>query len=329
MNATAFTGLIIILILSIPCNTFAITFIYKTKEKRTVKDRVITTFCVSNLWQTIGYIIELHFAVNRQITTGVCEAAAFILCFCTYTTIGCFMTLTIERYLSILYPFFYRIVFERKGVSLLSVLIPTLYGFVFAVAPLFGWGRYGPSRINSTYCAFDFKNKTLLDESFFLTVINLAFVLPICVTAICFGRILCELKRATFVARRQFGNKSMIARDSNKSVYDQSITSLLTVLIYVISWAPYAIVCFLFYNNKVVSFSLEYFAIFMAKSSTVTSPFVFCIIEKRVRRNIQQMTWKNVFVPMVPLKHSESQPVSQCHYFSSANSRDSPGTDCI
>ena len=43
-------------------------------------------------------------------------------------------------------------------------------------------------------------------------------------------------------------------------------------------------VCFLFFYNERVPIQLEHFAIYMSKSATVSSPIVFCLLEKDARK---------------------------------------------
>jgi len=186
--------------------------------------------------------------------------------------------------MSIVHPFW----FCNRLITVTSLVFPIIYGLILGSAPLFGWGKYGRSRPNSTYCAYDFKEKTHNDESFFYTCIVLTFGIPLIVTAICFAHIIVILHRTAYVFARKFGRSSSLSRDSRKSVHDNCISSLCTGLIYFASWVPYACVCFYFFYEEEVSLNFELLSIYLSKSSTISSPVVFCLVEKRVRKFIRR-----------------------------------------
>ena len=73
-----------------------------------------------------------------------------------------------------------------------------------------------------------------------------------------------------------------------KRKYDHSISCLLTALIYFASWVPYSVVCFISYMNKDVPVAVEYVSIYMSKSATISSPIVFCLVERKFRRFLRR-----------------------------------------
>lgn len=278
-------SLLAVLIMGMPCNIFAIHFVYKQiikKINRSLKDKVIAVLCICNICQEMAYSIELHSAIHyHQISDGACEVAAFMICFMTYNSIGYFVMLIAERYIRIVYPFKSESLLRKKSVIALCIAVPVLFGFSLAVLPLAGWGRYGRSRENSTYCGYDFKGERI--ASYLFTAVAVSFWLPLLLTISCFAHIVVELRRTTVSVARQYGKNSAISRDSVRSLQEQYISSMLAALIYIVSWCPYACVCVMFFYNKHVPLEVEYFSIYMSKSCTITSPIIFCLIEKRVR----------------------------------------------
>lgn len=283
MKEVNIASLLIIMLLSIACNLFAIYFIKQKRSETTMKDRIITLLCLINLTPTIGFVIELYAAAREEISDRACAIAAFSVCTCTYSAIGCFVALMFERYTSIVHPFKYVVVFASRVNNFATLAFPLFVGVLLGGAPLVGWGKYGRSRANSsTYCGFDFEDKSFNHKSYFYATMVFSFLLPLTCTAICFGCIICDLRRSAMSFKRQYGKASTISRDSNKAVHQQYVSSLLTTTIYVVSWVPYAVVCFLFFHDYAVPHSVELFSIYMSKSATVTSPVIFCLIERRV-----------------------------------------------
>ena len=271
-----------IIFFSIICNVIAITFIQHKKSRKTLKEKLVFLLCSINLCQTIGYSIELYAAFTGKIQDVACQVQAFVICFSTYTTLGCFVSLTIERYLNIIYPFKCQVWLNDKFKVAQFLLLPILGGFVLGTPPLLGWGTYGKSRKDSTYCGYEFKGFS--DRSFFITVVICGFGIPFVMASVCFTRITRELQRTSSKYKRRYGRNASISVDSSKRAQEQEIYSIVTGLVYSTSWVPFSIVCFLFYFNQHVPMALEYVSIFMCKSATITSAILFCLIEKRVRR---------------------------------------------
>lgn len=291
------------------CNIFAIFFLYTNRKRAIIKDIIIVVLCLINLLQLSAFCLELYLVLHDGIGDTACIASAFLVCFCTYTAIGCFLMLMLERYTAILYPFKYVIWTMRTKTKISCFLIPPVYGLFLSGAPLLGWGGYGHSTPNSTYCAFDFKGRSMSDRSFFFFVVALSFGLPLVISAVCFGRIIVELRRTAWTVKRQYGRASSISRDSHKSTNEQCISSLLTSLVYIASWLPYSIVLFFFFYKKHVSIAFEYTAIYLAKSSVVTSPIVFCLIEKRVRSFIKTKTQLSYMNDVINIKEQSNNNV--------------------
>lgn len=290
MNIGNIVGLILISVSGTICNTFVIFYITKKDSETTLKDKVIILLCSFNLFQVFGYTIEIYSTFRGAIDDHCCNVSAFTICFSTYASICCFVVLVVERYICIIHTFCYSVWCRRKLVVLACLALPILQGLFFGAAPLLGWGRYGRSRPTSTYCAFDFNDETDIDRCFFVTAIMFTFVIPILITIACFARILVEIRRTASSFKKKLGVYSVQTRSSNRAYHGQYISSLLIGAIYIISWVPYSVVCVMFYAQMYVPVPLEYFAKNISKSASVSSPIVFCIIEKQVRKFIKSRT---------------------------------------
>ena len=241
----------------------------------------MTVLCVINCCQSIGYIIELQATIKNVITVEACKVAAFFVCTLTYTSVGYFVALTVERYLAIKEPFRY-VTWFGEGRNTWWLAFPPLAAILLGVAPLAGWSRYDKSRIFATYCGFHF-DKSQETRSYFLTVCFCVFVVPLALTGAIYARILCELRHTAQEAKRKYGRNSNISRASEQTVKEQSLSCLMTGLVYMGSWVPYTIVCFQYYYGSEVSLQFEYISIHLSKTSTITSPLIYCLIERRFR----------------------------------------------
>jgi len=279
----------ILIITNLGCNIFAIVFIFRKRSETTVKDKIVTLLCALNAIQVIAYSIELRCAIDEDISSGHCMAEAFIICAFTYSSIGYFVVLAVERYISIVFPYQHEFWYSSTR-NIIWFTLPPAVGVILGAAPLVGWSSYGKSRDRSFHCGYDFNDNRTSTKVYFLFVLLLFFGLPVVLTSVCFRRILIELRQTVTDRTIQCGGASYVARDSVRSVKDHSKSWLFIMLVYIGSWAPYAVYCFyMYFDGEGVPEGLDTFVSFLAKTSTISSPIVYCLIEKRFQKFITRV----------------------------------------
>jgi len=269
-----------IMVTGLVVNTVALVFLLRKKSTSTLKDKVIIVLCIINVLQSTGFGIELNAAIKGSVTTLWCKTAGFIICFLTYTSIGYFLILAIERYVAILRPLHYGTWFTFRNTMVLLVL-PPLYGLSIGALPLVGWSGYARPRNNSIYCTYDFQLQSTKGYFMFTSVV--VFIGPIVLTTACFTCILLELKGKVSQTRRRYGKNSDLTANSSKSMLEQSLSSMLAIFVYIFSWLPYCLVCFEYFADRNVSVEFEDVAKFLSKASTILSIVVYCLIERKFR----------------------------------------------
>jgi len=263
------------------CNPLAILFISKKESKTTFKDKLVTLLCATNSLNTIGYSIELHSTIKGAITDEACLTSAFLICFLTYTSVGCLVGLVLERCIAIKYPFTHVVWFSVDARHTSWLVGTVISGFLLAFPPLVGWGKYGKARKESFYCGFDFGNNGMSAKCYLIFIVFVVLVIPTVLTWTCIVCIIREIRGTANRNKRMFGRNSIISSSSNKNVQHQYRSSVLTGLVFFASWVPYAIVCFMFYYQFHVPHVFEYVGIYMSKSATISSPIIYCLIERR------------------------------------------------
>ena len=226
--------------------------------------------CLTNICLMVPYVNELCAIIRGKISDNACVVSAFLICFFSYTSIGYFVELAIERCISISY-------LNTGHVdcisSILWLLVPPMIGFTLSVAPLCGWGKYGRTHIDSLYCGFDFTaiRHGFSEKSYIIVVCVVMVILPVIITSLSFFRII-KHHRRNFQVNAEYHRQS--AYDATKSFFAAS-------LLYFVSWTPYAAFCFMSYYEISVSVEFEYAAAYFAKSATITSPVVYCFMERQ------------------------------------------------
>ena len=215
----------------------------------------------------------------------VCQCTTALVCSLTYTSIGYFVVMALERYAAIVHPLKYERWFS-KFITQTCYIIPPICGFALGTAPLFGWSRYGKTYEKSTYCEFDFRSKGT--TSYFLFTVVAMFVIPVTTTLVFFSCIIRDLRRTAASTRRKYGENSKITIATNKALNDQSISSILTGLVYIACWLPYSIICFQYFVGQEVSSTFANIGRFLAKTCTIFSPIVYCWVEKTFRKYFRE-----------------------------------------
>ena len=101
-------------------------------------------------------------------------------------------------------------------------------------------------------------------------------------------RILSEL---TGVARNmgaRYGKHSQLFCQGRTIVKEQWLACLMTGVVYVASWLPYGYVCTSMFFGGVVTEITECVVIFLSKSSTISSPIVYCMVETKFRNYVKE-----------------------------------------
>ena len=304
---------------ALTCNIVALVFILH-KQSSTLKDKTIAILCIINILQTGAYGIEMHAAIQSQISIAACKISALLICSFTYTSIGYFVEIALERYVTMLY-------FSAEHTDYLStvlwLLIPPVVRFTFASAPLLGLGKYGKSRDTALYCGFDFRDSGVRAKTYFLIIIVVMVVLPVAIISVCFVNIIRNLQRRRQTKEEEENDEEDGLKCSSKDgrdVQDQLKSFLFsreellwhflfTALVYFVSWIPYATVCFMFFYEVQVPLVLEYIATYLSKTCTISTPVLYYFIENHCKNFVRSaevvVEDKMCVFAMVKHKHIE------------------------
>lgn len=254
--------LIMIVVLGFIFNSVAMVIL---KRNKLLKDSLIKAFLIANLGLNISYVIEILSNLDIVPRDGAaCEIQGFGICSTTFASVGYFLSMTIERYIVVVY----RSSTWSSKKKRLSFLLAPLVGFALAAPPLFGWGKYSRSKNVETYCAFDFDASGM--RSYFMVVFLMVFVVPVVIMTILVIKIV-------LILRKSHDNELT----NGEARANESLFSLLAGIIYMLSWIPFAIVCFQMYSGVDVSVTFESVAIGLSKTVVLTSPILFCFHSAR------------------------------------------------
>ncbi|KAJ8275406.1 hypothetical protein COCON_G00100310 [Conger conger] len=171
-----------------------------------------------------------------------------------------------------------------RGVWVL-VACTWLYGLLWALLPLLGWGRYGPEPFG-TSCSLAWGDLGDASGAFVFVMFSLVLVLPAAVIIACYSGLVLRLHRAY---------KTVHSRRLPSVIKTQRKLVLIAVLVsagFLGSWAPYAAVSlWSVLQATPVPPSLALLPCLLAKSSTVVNPLVYYLFSHTFRRAVRNLPW--------------------------------------
>ncbi|XP_042638911.1 melanopsin [Orycteropus afer afer] len=224
------------------------------------------------------------------------EAACKFYAFCgALFGITSMITLTaiaLDRYLVITRPLATIGVVSKRRAALILMGI-WLYALAWSLPPFFGWSAYVPDGL-LTSCSWDYMSFTPSVRAYTMLLFCFVFFLPLLVIIYCYIFIFRAI-RETGRALQTFGacegaSESPRQRRRLQSEWKMAKIALLTILLYVLSWAPYStvvLVTFAGYAHVLTPYMNSVPAV-IAKASAIHNPIIYAITHPKYRMAIAQ-----------------------------------------
>ncbi|RZF46997.1 hypothetical protein LSTR_LSTR014303 [Laodelphax striatellus] len=260
------------------------------------------------------FIVNLAFA---DLGTSVLHVMAVISCFkerWAFGQLGCMVyaagvghfgllsivtlsAIAVERYMVITAkPISGQWKITERG-SRKVCLLAWSYCFALSLPPLFGWSRYIPEGF-FTSCSWDYSSRTAANRAFYIYLLIFGFILPVTIITYCYTFILMAIfehgKEMTSIKTHEGGRKKMSSTVSTAAPVSSTIRTaeiiLVLVVLFMISWTPYAIVTLIgqFGNKGVITPWLSALPAFFAKASVVYNPIVYGLSHPHFRASLRQ-----------------------------------------
>lgn len=173
------------------------------------------------------------------------------------------------------------------------VTISWTNSLVWSIPPLFGWNRYILEGLGTT-CSFDYLTRSTADKSLVMLMFVCGFCVPLLVICVCYGYIYGVVHRHERMFRRMstrmrtrviLGGKEAKQRTELKTAR----TVLLAVLLYCMSWLPYATIALygLFSVHPALTPLVTALPGVFAKMSTIYNPFLYTFSHPRFRKKVK------------------------------------------
>ncbi|KAM3862866.1 LOW QUALITY PROTEIN: melanopsin-A [Diretmus argenteus] len=264
----------------------------RSRSLRTPANMFIINLAITDLLMCVTQT-PTFFATSMHKRWIFGEKACELYAFCGALFGICSMiTLTViavDRYFVITRPLTSIGVLSRKR-ALLILMAAWAYSLGWSLPPFFGWSAYVPEGL-MTSCTWDYMTFTPSVRAYTMLLFTFVFFMPLFIIIYCYIFIFRAIRTTNKAVGKMNGSVHSSSRNSVKSFHrlqnewKMAKIALIIILLYVISWSPYATVAltaFAGYADMLTPYMNSVPAI-IAKASAIHNPIIYAITHPKYR----------------------------------------------
>ncbi|KAI5624462.1 opsin 4xa, partial [Silurus asotus] len=220
-----------------------------------------------------------------------CKIYAFCGALFGITSMINLVAISIDRYIVITKPL-QAIRWTSKRRTLISILLVWIYSLAWSSAPLLGWSSYIPEGL-MTSCTWDYVTSTPANKSYTLMLCCLVFFIPLGIISYCYVFMFLAIRKTSRDLESlgtQMRNTTLVQQQSMKREWKLAKIAFVVIVVYVLSWSPYAFVTLIAwagYSSILTPYSKAVPAV-IAKASAIYNPFIYAIIHAKYRDTLAE-----------------------------------------
>ncbi|KAM6930239.1 melanopsin-A-like isoform 2-T2 [Xenentodon cancila] len=236
------------------------------------------------------------------------------------------LAISIERYLVITKPL-QTIHWSSKRKTTITILLVWLYSLAWSLAPLVGWSSYIPEGL-MTSCTWDYVTYTAANRSYTMMLCCFVFFIPLGIIFYCYLRMFLSIRKTSREVERlgtQVRKSTLIQQKSIRSEWKLAKIAFIVIVVYVLSWSPYACVTLISWagHANILSPYSKAVPAVIAKASTIYNPIIYAIIHNKYRMTLAEKFPCLRFLSPTPRKECISYSISDSSLRDSIISRQS------
>ncbi|KAK2910915.1 hypothetical protein Q8A67_003048 [Cirrhinus molitorella] len=284
--------ILIIGTLGVTGNALVMFAFYSNKKLRSLPNYFIVNLAVSDFLMAITqspmFFINCLFKEWMFGELG-CKIYAFCGALFGITSMINLLAISIDRYMVITKPL-QTIQWNSKRRMSLAILCIWLYSLAWSLAPLVGWSSYIPEGL-MTSCTWDYVSPSPTNKSYTMMLCCFVFFIPLAIILYCYLFMFLSVRKASRDLERLSSQKSsFVKQQSMRSEWKLAKIAAVVIVVYVLSWAPYACVTLIAWAghaNILTPYSKTLPAV-IAKSSAIYNPFIYAIIHNKYRATLAE-----------------------------------------
>ncbi|KAM8829038.1 opsin 4xa isoform 2-T3 [Spinachia spinachia] len=244
-----------------------------------------------------------------------CKIYAFCGALFGITSMINLLAISLDRYIVITKPL-QAIRWTSRRRTCLSIALVWLYSLAWSLAPLLGWSSYIPEGL-MTSCTWDYVTSTPANKSYTLMLCCFVFFIPLGIISYCYLCMFLAIRQASRDVEKlgyQVRKSTLIQQQSIKTEWKLAKIAFVVIIVFVLSWSPYACVTLIAwagYASILSPYSKAVPAV-IAKASAIYNPFIYAIIHSKYRDTMAEHVPCLHFLGRAPrrkcisMSHSES-----------------------
>ncbi|XP_038826928.1 opsin 4xa [Salvelinus namaycush] len=267
---------------------------FSNKKLRTPPNYFIMNLAVSDFLMAITQ--SPIFFVNCLYKEWVfgetgCKMYAFCGALFGITSMINLLAISIDRYIVITKPLQALHWTSKRRTSVVIVMV-WLYSLAWSLAPLLGWSSYIPEGL-MTSCTWDYVTSTPANRSYTLMLCVFVFFIPLGIISYCYLCMFLAIRTGSRDMEKlgsQVRKSTLIQQQSIKTEWKLAKIAFVVIIVYVMSWSPYACVTLIAwagYGSTLSPYSKAVPAV-IAKASAIYNPFIYAIIHSKYRDTLAE-----------------------------------------
>ncbi|XP_074493916.1 opsin 4xb [Sebastes fasciatus] len=315
--------------LGITGNALVMFAFYSNKKLRNLPNYFIMNLAISDF--LMAFTQSPIFFINCLYKEWVfgemgCKLYAFCGALFGITSMITLLAISIDRYLVITKPL-QSVHWGSKRRTSLAILMVWLYSLAWSLAPLIGWSSYIPEGL-MTSCTWDYVTYTLANRSYTMMLCCFVFFIPLGIIFYCYLFMFLAVRTTGREVERlgtQVRKSTLIKQKSMRSEWKLAKIAFVVIVVYVLSWSPYACVTLISWagHADILSPYSKAVPAIIAKASAIYNPFIYAIIHNKYRMTLAEKFPCLWFLSPTPRKECISSSISESSYRDSIISRQS------
>ncbi|XP_061527805.1 melanopsin-A-like isoform X2 [Phycodurus eques] len=316
--------------LGVAGNALVMFAFYSNKKLRSLPNYFIMNLAVSDF--LMAFTQSPIFFINCLYKEWVfgemgCKMYAFCGALFGIASMISLLAISIDRYLVITKPL-QAIHWSSKRRTTLAIVSVWLYSLAWSLAPLVGWSSYIPEGL-MTSCTWDYVTYTAANRSYTMMLCCFVFFIPLLIIFYCYLFMFLAVRKTSREVERlgtQVRKSTLIQQKSIRSEWKLAKIAFVVIVVYVLSWSPYACVTLISWagHANILSPYSKAVPAIIAKASTIYNPFIYAIIHNKYRMTLAEMFPCLWFLSPTPRKECiSSSSISESSFRDSIISRQS------
>ncbi|XP_056117398.1 opsin 4xa isoform X1 [Rhinichthys klamathensis goyatoka] len=220
-----------------------------------------------------------------------CKMYAFCGALFGITSMINLLAISIDRYVVITKPL-QAIGWTSGRRTLIIILLVWIYSLAWSLAPLIGWSSYIPEGL-MTSCTWDYVTSTPANKSYTLMLCCFVFFIPLGIISYCYFFMFLAIRNASRDLEKlgsHVRKTTLIQQQSIKTEWKLAKIAFVVIIVFVLSWSPYACVTLIAwagYSHVLSPYSKAVPAV-IAKASAIYNPFIYAIIRSKYRDTLAE-----------------------------------------